>query len=170
MFARLLTLGRWLGVLALVALTVTIAAEVVSRVVFSHSIEFVEELSGVLLVAITFLSAAESFASGSFMRVDVLLERLPVATQRKAERLHALLAGLFCLVLTVLMAGLTRSSWVNGVVTASFGGIPLWLPQLVLPVGTGFLSLACLRAALRPGAGATDSRLPGDDGLAPEIE
>lgn len=152
MFRHAASLGRWLGVAALAALTVIVAAEIVARMVFGHSMEFVEELSGLLLVAIAFLAAADSFASGSFMRVDVLTGRLSDARRRSLDRVHAVLAGLFCTGLAWYAARVVKSSYDNGVVSNGLGALPVWIPQCVLLVGAVLLAVACFRRALVPPA------------------
>lgn len=151
MFRGMVLFGRWLGMAALALLTTIVAAETILRSLFGYSMEFVEELSGVLLVAITFLAAADSFASGRFMRVDVLQAKLRPAKGRALDRLQALLAGVFCAGLSFYMVGIIRSSINNGVVITGLGGIPVWIPQVALLVGTGLLTVACFRRAAMPG-------------------
>lgn len=151
MFRGVVLFGRWLGMAALALLTTIVAAETFLRSLFGYSMEFVEELSGILLVAITFLAAADSFASGRFMRVDVLQAKLKPAKRRALERLQALLAGVFCAGLSFYMAGIIRSSFGNHVVITGLGGMPVWMPQVALFVGTCLLTIACFRRAAMPG-------------------
>lgn len=151
MFRGAVLVGRWLGVAALAILTSIVAAETILRSLFGTSMEFVEELSGILLVAITFLAAADSFFSGRFMRVDVLNSNLPAARGCMLDRLLATLAGFFCAGLSFYAAGIIWSSFKNGVVITGLGGLPVWIPQTALFVGACLLTIACFRRAATPG-------------------
>ncbi len=148
MFAKLAALGRLLGCLAVSFLALLVGGEVVTRSLLGLSFEFAEELSGYLLVAITFLAAADSFASGSFMRVDVLYARLPTAARATLDRVLAVLAAILCGGFCWYLARLVLSSYRKGVVSPNLSAIPLWLPQLAMVVGMALLAVACLRHAL----------------------
>ena len=94
-FRSLAALGRVLAIAALAILTLLVAAEVLARSLFAVTLPFGEELGGYLLIAVTFLAAADSFASGGFMRVDLLFERLPPRTRRHLDRVLALVGAAF---------------------------------------------------------------------------
>ena len=160
MFRNAVLVGRWLGVAALVVLTVIVAAEILARSLFNYSMEFIEELSGFLLVAITFLAVADSFSSGRFMRVDVLHSHLPAHRRRALDRAQAALAGVFCSGLCFYATSLVMSSYANGVVSNGVGALPLWIPQCVLLLGTCFLAIACFRRAFLPGGVEDDQMSP----------
>lgn len=160
MFRNAVLVGRWLGVAALVILTVIVAAEILARSLFNYSMEFIEELSGFLLVAITFLAVADSFSSGKFMRVDVLHSKLTARRRDALDRVQAALAGLFCTGLCFYAASLVKSSYANGVVSTGLGALPVWIPQCVLFLGTCFLAVACFRRALLPGGAKDDQMSP----------
>jgi len=151
-FRSIATLGRVLGVVALSALTLLVAAEVVGRSIFAITLPFGEELGGYLLIAVTFLAAADSFASGGFMRVDLLFERLPERARRRLDRALALVGALLSGTLCWYLGRLVASSYRNGVVSPTLASIPLWVPQSVATVGTLLLAVACLRRALTGGA------------------
>lgn len=161
MFQRLASLGRLLGAVAVSALTLLVVAEVIDRSLFGRSIEFMEELSGYLLVAITFLAAADSFASGSFMRVDILFVRLLPAARLRLDRVLATLAALLSLAITWFLGKLVWSSYHNGIISPGALAVPLWIPQFAMVVGMVLLAVACLRHALHPQADAPDAA-PGD--------
>lgn len=150
MLRSVVLVGRWLGTAALVILTAVVTAEVIARSLFDHSMEFVEELSGVLLVAITFLAAADSFLTGKFMRIDLLHARLSIRSRIALDRLLAAVAAVFCAGLAVYAASVVRSSYVNGVISTGLNSLPVWIPQCVLLVGTSLLAIACLWRVIDP--------------------
>lgn len=157
MFGKLAKLGHILGNAAVAALATLVAAEVLGRSLFGYSLEFMEEISGYLLVAITFLAAADSFAAGSFMRVDVVYARLAPAARTRLERGLALLSAAFAGGLSWYLAKLVLSSYRNGVVSPNLTAIPLWLPQLAMVIGMLLLAVACLRHAFNPPTAGADS-------------
>lgn len=157
MFRQIASLGQLLGVASVAALTLLVVGEVVARSLFDHSFEFMEEVSGYLLVAITFLAAADSFASGSFMRVDVIYGRLSPGTQRRLDRALAVLASLLCAVIAWYLVKLVWSSFHNGVVSPGRFAVPLWIPQLAMVIGVVLLAVACIRHAVNPATDAPDA-------------
>jgi TRAP-type C4-dicarboxylate transport system permease small subunit len=152
MFHTFAALGRVLSAIAVASLTALIAAEVVGRTLFGISIESVEELSSYLLVGITFLSAADSFASGSFMRVDILYVRLSRPARMRLDRWLAALATLISAGITWYLAQLVWSSWAKRIVSPGALAIPLWIPQAVMVLGMLLLTIACMRHAIFPSA------------------
>lgn len=79
-----------LAILVLLAATET-AAWVLAEVSWPQ----LAEIQGLLLVWLTFLTAAWGVQSGLHLGMELLVNRLPAAGRRHVERLAALLAGLF---------------------------------------------------------------------------
>ncbi len=156
MFRMVAALGRVLGVTSIAMLTLLVGGEVFSRLAFGVSFEFMEEVAGYLIVAITFLATADSFASGRFMRVDMLYARFSPVLQRRLTRALALIAASLCAAIGYYMLRLVGSSIANGIVSPTLAAIPLWMPQTMMAIGTFLLAIACLREAIAPGASAAE--------------
>ena len=129
--------------LAIVAMLALIAAEVLSRWLIGISFQIVDEASGYLLVAATFLGYAVSSRDDALFRVEFLPDRL----QGRAAALHAVIVDLAAIAFTGLvlihLGRFVANSAERGVVSATALETPLWLPQLAMPIG-----LACLLCAL----------------------
>jgi TRAP-type C4-dicarboxylate transport system permease small subunit len=146
---RLVRLGFILCEIALVAMTLLIAAEVIVRSVANYSLQATDEVGGYLLAAIAFLGLAPAFASGSLFRVEFLLHRLPPRAQALIELLFHVVALGFAALLEHHVLQLVLSSWRTGRVAPTLLATPLWIPQLVLPVGVALLIVAIIAGLLR---------------------
>ncbi|MBU0545206.1 MAG: TRAP transporter small permease [Proteobacteria bacterium] len=148
MFSKIALGGRYVGASAIVLLTIFVAGEVILRLVFSTSFEGLEELSGYLLVAITYLTAADSFSTDGFMRVAVLYDRLKPKNKGRLDRILALLAAVLCGGLTIYFINIVLSSLRNGIVSPTFNIFPIWVPQTAMVLGMALLCIACIRVTV----------------------
>lgn len=148
MFSKIALIGRLIGASAIVLLTLFVSGEVIFRQFFGTSFEGLEELSGYLLVAITYLAAADSFSTGGFMRVAVLYDRLHPINRTRLDRFLALLAALLCAGLTVYFLKTVLSTLRNGIVSTTFNILPIWVPQLAMALGMALLCIACIRVTI----------------------
>ena len=133
----------------LLAMLLMMAAEVVVRNVFGFSFQVTDELSGYLLVALTFLALGVSLQDGAFFRVEFLFERLPRRTQAWLTCLFTLASLLFAAILDWQLIRLVQSSFRRGNVEPSLLATPLWIPQAIMPVGMTLLILVLLGLLLR---------------------
>jgi TRAP-type C4-dicarboxylate transport system permease small subunit len=143
---RMIDLDLVLCELVLVGMVLLIGAEVLLRGVFGFSLQLTDEVGAYLLVALTFMSLAVSFRDGAFFRVEFIYERLPERARRIAALAFDLLALGFSGALAWQLGRLVRSSLEREVVAATLLGTPLWIPQLLMPIGAWLLVLAILAA------------------------
>ena len=135
---------RVLCELALVALVILISVEVVSRV-FHFSFEFVDEIGGYLLSALTFLSLPVALIGGAYHQVEYFHDRLGVRGKAIADLFFALLSLLFTLVLEWQLWRLVTRSFASGVVAPTLLGTPMWIPQSAMLLGTAALIYSLCR-------------------------
>ena len=160
-------LGIALAALSLLASLVLIVFSVVMRYFLNQPAAWVDELVGYLLVACVMLAAADALFEGEHLAVDLVTERLG-----RAGRHASLIAGLVAVALTALllvvegfdMVGFSR---MVGLMSNGYMAVPMWIPQLLVPIGGVLLLLAAL-VALRAAArgeggpsGATSHPPPG---------
>ena len=144
----------------IVAMALLITAEVVSRELFDYSLQVTHEIAGYLLVAVAFLSIGVSLHDRALFRVEILFGRLPKRGQDILQLVFDLLALGFGLLLEYHLIQLVLSSYSRGFKEATILATPLYLPQLVMPVGVGFMIVVLLAQilggarALFRGAGA----------------
>lgn len=139
---------RWLCGLGLAALVAVVAVEVVTRNLLGFSFQVSDELGGYITVGISFLSLSVCQVGRSYHHVEFLQARLG-ARGRAASRI---LFGLVCLaaagVLTWQLGRLAWNSWLSGDEAPTLLMTPLWMPQLLMPLGMAALVVSLLRTLL----------------------
>lgn len=139
----LYALGAGLAALSLLAIFLVMMAQVVLREM-QMQLPAADDISAYLCVATTFFALAATFRRGELIRVGMGIERLGPRGRRLAEALVLVLAA-------CVMAYVTR--WTFADMLFSFEieevaqgtvPIPLWIPKLAMPLGSGLLLVAIL--------------------------
>ncbi len=138
-FAHLIRLQRGLCELLVVVMVVLVSSEVVCRSVFGFSLQITHEVAGYLLVSVTFLSIGVSLHDRALFRVEFLFSRVPRRAQHGFQLLFTTLALVFSVILDHQLIRLVASSYARGVREATILGTPLYLPQLVMPIGVSLM-------------------------------
>lgn len=138
-FAHLIRLQRGLCELLVVAMIVLVSGEVVCRSLFGFSLQITHEVAGYLLVSVTFLGIGVSLHDRALFRVEFLFSRLTPRGQCGLQVLFTMLALVFSVILDHQLIRLVASSYVRGVREATILGTPLYLPQLVMPIGVSLM-------------------------------
>jgi TRAP-type C4-dicarboxylate transport system permease small subunit len=128
-------------ILALVGMVLVISVDVVTRNFLHFSYQVSDELSGYFLVAATFLAMPVALAHDAFHKVQFLENTLSERTRAKLQILVAVLALAVCLTMEWSLARFVVLSFQSGSIAMTDLATPLWLPQLLMPVGFGLLSL-----------------------------
>lgn len=150
-----------LAKLTLVAMMVVIGAEVLLRNTVHYSWEGTDEVGSYLVVAVTFLSLATCQAYGGYHELQIVKMRL---SRRVRATLNVVLLAV-CLVGSLILlwqySRLVTVSWNSGEASMTSLRMPLWIPQLTMPIGIAALCLALtksmvieLKAAMTPEASA----------------
>lgn len=140
-FDVLAAMVRGLTGLALVLLVLLVCAEIVTRFFFNHSLMIVEELAGYLVVGLTLFGASLSLRNNSLFQVGFVLHALPSGAQRLLNLLFMLLSLGVCGVLIWQTCKLVMSSYARGNVAPTTLMTPLWIPQLLVPLGLLMIAL-----------------------------
>ena len=136
-----------LAALCLLALALVITYDVIGRYFLGAPTRWAFEASKYLLALTVMLGAAHALLAGAHIRIEILYERLSRRGRLRCDVAALLVGAVFCGLLTWLAAGFAMRSFNTG--TASLDlGIPLWLPQSLVPIGAGMLAVECLRSAL----------------------
>ena len=151
--------------LTLIAMMVIIGAEVVLRNTLHYSWEGTDEFGSYLVVAATFLSLATCQAYGGYHELQMVKMRL---SPRARAALNVVLY-LVCIGATLILlwqySRLVLTSWTNGDASSTSLRIPLWIPQLSMPLGIAALCLALAKtmfAELRVAMAHDSSPPPAD--------
>jgi TRAP-type C4-dicarboxylate transport system permease small subunit len=129
---------------AVVLMTGLVTVEVLSRDLFNRSTLIADEMSGYLLVALTFLGLAPTLRGGGFIRIDTYHARLR-GGGRVALDLAIHLLGLgYAVLLDWYLWQLALDAWRLGTTSIQISRTPLWIPQACMAVGGSLLVLDLL--------------------------
>lgn len=143
--ARLVSgLSRWLGMLAVLVMLVSVNIEVIGRSFFGHATIWVTEISTYLVVAITFAGAAFVAGRDGNVRVDLLLDRLSAPLQTRLRAALDWISVFVALVLLWKFAGFWSENLANATRSWSLLNTPLWIPQSAVMLGLMGLILALI--------------------------
>jgi TRAP-type C4-dicarboxylate transport system permease small subunit len=134
------------GVLTSLAL---IGWAIVMRYALNRAPVWVDDLVGLMLVAIVMLAAAQVLRRGEHIAVDVFTEKLSGRTARWAQALATAAAGLVAVILIVNGWQTAMQSRQFGIVTEGRLEWPVWMLMLLLPAGGVLMALVAIEALWR---------------------
>jgi TRAP-type C4-dicarboxylate transport system permease small subunit len=137
-----ISLGRRIAQVAIVAMMALITTDVIARNAFRRSLLISDEVSGYLLVVMTFFGIAYSLRSGSLLRIEFILFALPKRVRAATDVLFDLAALGVCLLLLRSLIRFTWITWEREAVAPTLIETPLWIPQLAMPLGMIILVIA----------------------------
>jgi TRAP-type C4-dicarboxylate transport system permease small subunit len=144
-FARALArFALGLAAAALLASLATIAYSVVRRYVFGTPVAWTDELVGYLLVASVMLAAADALFGGEHISVDIVTERLAPRGKRATFLLGLVAVAATASLLLVEGIGMVQFSHQVGLRSNGYLAVPMWIPQLLVPIGALLLLLAAI--------------------------
>lgn len=97
---RMAQILRWLMIVLMVAMTATIFTQVFSRYVLQSSIPWTEEVARYILVYIAFVGGALAVFEKSHLRVEIVVEMLPLRAQ---QALHIFSTTLIAVIAALLV-------------------------------------------------------------------
>lgn len=125
---------------ALAAMIALITLQVVLRRIFDSPIQYTDEVSGYLLVAVTLLGLSFAMEKGDHIRVDMGLDRLPARILRPLRIVWCMVGLAFSVTLTYETAAYAIESARMG--SVSVDSQTLLAPiQALLPVGFALLGI-----------------------------
>lgn len=141
--------GAYLSALLLVSLTLLILTEIFIRYFFNLSTMIADEYGGYLYLALIFLGLAYTFNEDAHIRINILTSKM----SEKSNRFVDVIAGiitililLFALYRTILF---TYDSYSMEMVSEAVSATPLYLTQLVMPLGITLFLLSVLVFVLK---------------------
>jgi C4-dicarboxylate transporter DctM subunit len=136
-------LGR-LGCIMFLAVAVIITYEVIVRFIFRSPTMWVTEISSLLCIIGSFLLFAYTLQEKGHTRVDFITAMLPKKSVFFLELFTSVLGLIYCGVLTWYGVKMVQSSLLMEEVTQTLQ-IPLWIPQIFVPIGGGLMFLQLLK-------------------------
>ena len=136
--------GAYLSSILLVSLVLLILTEIFIRYFFNTSTLISDEYSGYLFLASVFLGLSYTFKENAHIRINILTSRM----SEKSNKFIDIFAGsitivvlLFALYRTILF---TFDSYEMEMLSESVSQTPLYLTQLVMPLGLSLFILSVL--------------------------
>ena len=158
-------LSMAVAALGVMAMCLLVTGAVVVRYVFNWPVVWVPEIVGYLMVALVFLALGETMLAGRHIKIDLVVGRLPQRLRDVVE--------LLTLTLSVGVAGFFAWHGLNTMLRSldygrrdAFGALnmPLWIPQIALPIGLSVLTLVVILLACRKLRGVLYGSASDDDG------
>ncbi len=147
---RFIWAGVVLACVALAGTSVIIVLEVILRNLFGATLYMAEEYSGYMVLAIFALGAAYAREKNALLTVDFLIKRLGNAARRRVEFVYGVISLGFCLALNWYVIQLLIKSIQRDMHASTELRTPLWIPQMLLPIGITLLCLVMLRKLFNP--------------------
>ena len=130
------------AVLLMVAL---VTVEVISRYFLRRSTLIADEYAGYLLVVVTFGGLAYTLRTEGHIRVDFVTNRLPAGVRRLLFGIGGVLGAIFVTILAWQSWQLVQTSIGNSERALTVIRTPLWIPQLVIPIGLVLFLITVIR-------------------------
>jgi len=130
--------------LLLVVMMLVIMAEVVARSFFSVSLQFVDEYGSYCLVWLTFLSLSVALHDNALFRVVIVFDLLPARVKAALLVLWDLCSLVYIAIAAWQCFRQVVSTYEREMVSATVIATPLWIPQIVMPVGSVLVLLVLL--------------------------
>ena len=160
-------LGIALAALSLLLSFALIVYSVVMRYFLNSPQSWIDEIAGYLLVASVMLAGADALFHGEHIAVDIVSERLPARIRNIIDRLGLAAVAAMGMLLVASGWDMVEFSWVSGMVSTGYMSVPLWLPQLLVPIGGALLVIAAIAMLAQRGNGA-DQRKHDENRLPPQ--
>lgn len=128
--------------LVLATVLAIVVYEITTRGLLGRSNLWTDELSRVLLIVMTYVSAIGLTRDGAHVRVELFIDRLGPRARGMVERLADLLCLAFTVTATWLGYRYVQESALFGISFAhSDLPFPVWVAQAIIPVGFALISL-----------------------------
>lgn len=130
----------YLAAAFMVGIGVSIVAQIVARM---RGVTLdATEAAGLCLAASTFFGLAHTFRRGGHVRINLLVDRLPLRLRRSVEILNCLLGTVVVSFLAWHVASLALQSREFNDISPGLLAMPFWIPQAGVAVGVTALAIA----------------------------
>ncbi len=148
-YDRMIVGSGLLGGMLIVLNGLFVTYEVLMRYLLNSPTVWVMEISIYVTLAGTFLSLAYALRENAHVKVDFVTNYLSGRTLILLEIFTSCLAILFCLVMGWEGIKMASTAYENWEVSPSVLRIPVFIPQIFIPLGTILLTLEFIRLVIR---------------------
>lgn len=125
----------YIAVFCVIAMTILIMAEIVSRGLFSASTLICDEYTGYFVAGMTFCGGAYAMSKGSFLRVDILYLKFKGRFKKAIDIFNTIIGLVYVSFLIKFCWSVFSYSLKNKVVSIYTSRTPLAIPQSVMVIG-----------------------------------
>lgn len=145
----ILSFFAFLGCLTLIAMMLATVIKVVMRVVFNYGIHGIDQISGIMMVYMTFLGAAWVLRKDGHVTVDILMTIVSAPVRRYMLIISSILSAIVCLVMAYYGYHAIIRSVQRGIMVAAELEIPRAINLVVIPIGCFLLGVEFILRTLR---------------------
>lgn len=138
------TAARLLCALCVVGMGAAVAYEIVARAVFAEPTIWAQEISIYLLIAIAFLGLGPTLASDEHVRIDLFTRRLGNRANRALRATAMAAIAAYAAISAHGGVEMVRHSMRFGRRSLTLLSVPVWIPQLLIPIGMALLCVVAL--------------------------
>lgn len=139
----LYTVSGWLAGLCMIGVLVTVTWMIVARLL-GFPVGGADAYAGYTMAGSGFLALASTLKKGEHIRVTLVLGMLHGRAKRALELLALLIAVLLSAFLAFYSARLVWQSWMFQDISTGIDATPLWIPQILMALGTLVFFIAFL--------------------------
>jgi len=141
--------GGYVSALFMVLIVVLITVEIFLRTVFNFSTLVADEYSAYFFVAVVMLGLALTLRDEAHIRITLILSRLSPNALRIVDILVALIAVALCSFALYHSAIMVYDTYTLEMTADSISETPVYLPQIVIPIGFLMFDLQLIAVFLR---------------------
>lgn len=145
----LTNIATWIAGICILLIVFMVSYEVFMRGFFNSPTEWTLEISGYLVIVSGFMGLAAALAADKHIKVDLLTSYLPSKVNRILGVFVSFAGLLFCYLLFVYGFDMMASSYTIGRTSTSTLRIPLYLPQIAVPLGALLITLEFIRKIIK---------------------
>ncbi|MBQ4436383.1 MAG: TRAP transporter small permease [Lachnospiraceae bacterium] len=149
-------------VILMIAATLLVAAQVVTRFILKVPLPWSEEIARYMFLWLTWVGAAYATKERKHVRIDIIYEKLPEAGKKVCTVISTIIWIVFLGIMVYLSFRLTRSVASGGQIAVG-SGIPMWIPYASIPVGMGLMLFRLLQNSVKDIRQAKAAKEGGED-------
>src|SRR6478736_2075318 len=139
-----------LAAASIALMTFFISLEVILRSFFLTTMEFTDEYSGYMVLAVCALGVAYCREKNSLLTVDFIVVKLPENVRMRLEFVYNIVALIFSIGMTYFITKFWLTTIERKLTAGTMQHTPLWIPQMLLPFGFALLCFVIFRKLFRP--------------------
>ena len=138
-----------LALIAFIILTFSVIYEVIARSILNKPTIWSLEIVTYMISCVAFFGSAYVLRINKHLEINLFTKILPIKIRLFFNLIANIIAFIFCFIAFYYGCKLINLSYILGVVSVSELRVPLWIPQMTVPIGFFALSLEFLVRILK---------------------